>query len=676
MSMTEKKKGSASPVKSERRQVRHRMMPVFAVVLVLFLILEPVLTILTIIGNRQSVSQYELSAAELADYIHGSLGGIIGSSSPVPLLMLVIGVAVGIYAFSYLFSNEKIDFYESQPVSRKQRFFVLYTEGALAVLVPYVLCTGLEAVTLLALGQRDMIGTMAEYALFTVFVLFISLSTGVLCVMLTGTAFTAFLMSVYLLCIELGIQLIGAWYAQLYYNTYAFPGLQPTISPLLSCLGVVSARAVLAAPALLMQGLICLVAGLVLLLFAYRLYLKRPAESAGKTVLHGPVRFIVKLSSASIIGLAFGAIIPGITGKSMGGGILAAMIAAILFGCVLTCGLIEAVYRRDIRSFFQHSWQMLLPSLIGVLAFLLFAFDWTGYDSFVPNLDSVGSVALVMYDEYTTTNDTDQAAMALTDTEEVQSVITAGMTNRKVAGDAAEGYSGIVIYHMKNGRNIRREITIPYTVRTDYMDAITKQQSYKEAVCNGYALLQAYENGEIPASDNAVVTYSGAIYYKESRDPDNSLAMGFLKVYLEEYTEQYCYSLASTTSATGCFTIGDQSTYYIYPSFTKTIQWLKDNGLYSPDLSDVTVTRVVTTVTTDEKTGEQTSVDYTDEDQILEITKSLGGYYDIAWNHVSDEGYCEVDVYYLDPTDESNEEQISYYVDITKLPAYVQAALN
>lgn len=665
----------------EKRQILRRLLPFSCVVFVLFLFLYPLMTILKVVWVKQAYARGDISDSYLAEEMKSVLTRIIGRSSVAPLFMIALGVILGIYAFSYLFSEEKIDFYESQPLSRKRRFRLLFEDAFLAVIVPYAAVVLVEAVTLAALHQGSLLSTLISCAAAAICCYFISLATGILSVMLTGRIFVAFLMSLYLLLIEAGVQVIAVFYAGIYFSTSAGLGLPPTISPLLPSLETLNTergRSLSVLP----FSIRCLAGGFVLVLLAFRLYRTRPAESAGKSVLHAPVRGIVKVSSACLAGLAFGYLIPGITGKEMGYGVMIAMIAAILFGCVVTSGIIEAVYRHDVHAFFNHSWQMLLPSAVSLLIFFSFVFDWTGYDSYLPQREKVESIALVMNDEYADIDYEAMSGMELNDTDEVQSLISAGMANQRVAGESAEGYAGVVVYHMKDGQTIRRRITVPYTVKASDLDAVTGQEAYKEGITDAYSRLAAYENSEVASSRSATINYNGDVYYKESKDPDHSLAIGFLSVYTKEFSKQYCYSFARNTAAIGMVTIddgngGDVGSYIIYSTFTDTIQFLKDNGLYSVSLADVKKTRVVLTRYQGDTGDTGASKTYTDPDQMQEIVEALGGSYNNAWSDSSyEDSYCEAEVYYEDPTDGNTEGEVTFFIDPDKLPEFARKDIS
>ena len=107
-------------------------------------------------------------------------------------LLLILAVFMGISGFSYLYSQEKTDFYHSLPVKREKLFLIQYTTGILCILLPYLVNSILAAVILKVngfWGKGDLKWLLLMLAVNLVIFL-VTYHLAILAVMLTGNLFT------------------------------------------------------------------------------------------------------------------------------------------------------------------------------------------------------------------------------------------------------------------------------------------------------------------------------------------------------------------------------------------------------------------------------------------------------------------------------------------------------
>ena len=127
----------------------------------------------------------------------------------------------------------------------------------------------------------------------------------------------------------------------------------------------------------------------VLLLLALLLYQKRPSEAAGNALsfpITAPfIKVLISVPTALCIGI--------LVGSMYSGGTKWIILMSIL-AVILLCGLIEFIYHMDVRRLFAGKYSS-LASLLGVAGILcVLQFDVFGYDTWLPEEDSLESMSL------------------------------------------------------------------------------------------------------------------------------------------------------------------------------------------------------------------------------------------------------------------------------------------
>ena len=70
----------------------------------------------------------------------------------IPLVLCFLAIIHGCILFSFLSSRKKQDFYYSQPIKKKDLFWVTYLQGVVYGIVPYMICLIIVAIMALANG--------------------------------------------------------------------------------------------------------------------------------------------------------------------------------------------------------------------------------------------------------------------------------------------------------------------------------------------------------------------------------------------------------------------------------------------------------------------------------------------------------------------------------------------
>lgn len=302
-------------------------------------------------------------------------------------------VVLGILQFAYLHNREKLDFYHSFPVKREKLFAVQYVSGVVIWAVPYV-CNLCLALCLASLkGYTDGVTVMLVLKSMVLhgssFLLIYSFM--ILAMMMTGKIFTAILgMGVFMVYIP-GMAILVISMCAVYFVSYLDPGIAVEqlclFSPIYACVKAIFLfRDPKANSKYLILGILLLaflVAGISVLL-----YRKRSTESAGRSMAFSKAARVIKFALVLAASMASQLVFYEI-GQSIGWGIF-----GMIFGFVLASGLVEFIYRLDIREIFADKRQILFTMAVSISVFLFFSFDLGGYDKKLPDRTSVTSVAV------------------------------------------------------------------------------------------------------------------------------------------------------------------------------------------------------------------------------------------------------------------------------------------
>ena len=586
----------------------------------------------------------------------------LGVRGMFAIFIVMMGVLTGIQGFSYLFHAEKLDFYESQPMSRKERFWQIYVNGILLYCVPMlVMCALAVLIAACAKAMQPAILLDTIYAaLRNILIYYSSYNISVLAVMLSGNAIISGIVAGILMLAQSVVDGVVSSYESFFYCTsYDYEILSiPSLSPLVNWLytlirqGEITAGTYLPVTMETLRELlkcsaameiINLAVGSAALLAAWLLYRHRRAEHAGQSVLHAPVRFVLKALVAVCSALLAGMMMIWIINirRPLSAEHIS-VILAILFVCVLACGVIECVYQQNIRRFFTAGIQTVLISLFAVAFYFFCALDISGYDRYVPAEDLIESAALYQFgndyffasgrEPLRRINMVDHVFghMALTDTQAIVQVAEAGMETRRNNAslntddeNVVECWDCCILYRLKNGRIVTRSISIPYSIDPSMMDRLIGSAQYREASFPVYddeylremtARGAQTESGsqEDAAYDTAVFEsgYFGSGSFRPVMGftngirtvyADGSLYSAFSDAYRRDL-EKYTFTLSNTQLPLGMVTF--ENNYYgpyvnesfaVYPSYTETIRFLKENGLYLVDFrkEDLPSLRVV-----------------------------------------------------------------------------------
>lgn len=338
-----------------------------------------------------------------------------------PILAVVfglIGILMGINAFRWLHVKNKLDLYNSVPVSFTKRFLIIVFNSLIIVFVPMLIC---YILCLIILGAYGILNGAVASIFFGSLMLGFAFYVGVfsvtsLAVCLTGNMHTSVFGTVVLLGYEILIVTLISAYMSRFFSTY--PGrldgaasffVRPHFSVIAFMVEIIAA-----AGSLYEGGIMCgyrgerfrllmdktnsghsvgfslalmLLVTFGTLVLTWFLFKHRPAEAAGRSMAFPKTKRIIKwlvMFPISILGAeAF---------MIFGGDYLFPYILGFLVTAIIGCMLMEVIYESDIKCALKNVIDIPIVWIFGLIFVGIFVTDVFGYDSYMPNAENLKGV--------------------------------------------------------------------------------------------------------------------------------------------------------------------------------------------------------------------------------------------------------------------------------------------
>ena len=321
--------------------------------------------------------------------------------NPFTVITCVAAVICAMSGFSYMHSARKLDMYHSMPVKREMLFGQQYVYGVIYFLIPMVIhvlaCLGVGVV--MGAFSVDALCNMAWFILIqtVLYLLFYSVSIAAVC--LTGNVIINVLGCCVLLAYSWILFGLKTALYDTFFDTYFYnqTGNIWAFSPIHLIANMISDadymdEEIFVYSKYTIHYVKMLIQAAVYTLAALWLYKKRPTEAAGKSIAFGFIEPVIKtmvmFPVAVVSAYLFNNIITddGRYGWYVFGGI---------FGFLLTCLVMEAIFRQNPREVFKHPKHLVVNGVIVAAVFIIFRFDVFGYDYYMPV--NVKSYAISVY---------------------------------------------------------------------------------------------------------------------------------------------------------------------------------------------------------------------------------------------------------------------------------------
>ena len=315
----------------------------------------------------------------------------------------------GLSGYAYLHSKVQIDLYHSLPVSRTKIFWARYLSGVLQFCIPFgfhvAACMGIAA------GRKAVsAGTwlaMLSFIGIEMILFVLAYSVAVIAAGLTGNIIVSILGTGVLFSYSAGLALLKFLMAERFYDAYTvynsrgyfiFDGSIWNFSPFSMIIKFFSSpnnTTMQEAQKFFRYDTsyvgVLLIAAVLYSLAAYVIFMKRASEAAGKPIafrIAEPViKTMVVLPAAFLSGFFFCSISYSSSEDEW-------FLFGVIFGFVLICILMEIIYRMNLRGALMHKRQFLFNAVCTALIFIVFRYDVTGYDTYVPSDAQLESCAV------------------------------------------------------------------------------------------------------------------------------------------------------------------------------------------------------------------------------------------------------------------------------------------
>ena len=555
----------------------------------------------------------------------------LGTRYPIWFFVIFIAAVLAIQGFSYLYDQRKVDFYESQPVARKDRFFTTYINGILIYVIPCVVSLVLAVLILMANGYlNSAVLTDIAYGALRTFLLFLGCyHVALIATFLTGNVVMAGMMTAFLLIVEpLSILLLDAlrssYLKTFFSDTFAFgfrtnpidnymlPGqwgsnafaraiFDNRPDRLLAHVFSLSAK----------DDIVALIIVVLTLFIAYLLYKNRRNEMSSVSIAFEGVKPVLKFVVGILGSLCSGMLIRSLFSFVNTEATWFTVLIIIIAGIVICC-FAEVIYDMNIHAMFRHAWHIPVVVFLSLLVFFTFEKDLLKYDERVPKASSIKSGALYLYNQgsnyfdddlqYLSQQDFVDTYMFLKDAEAIAELGEIGQkqlvqTAKSQSSDEyyeAQGWQGLITYRLKSGRKIVRRIEIPYDVDESLMNRLMGTEEYKEGnfLMHHDDPVRALEGS---GSTTVKLVYSdGVLERGTSLRGEEKLYSTFAEAYKKDL-EKYSFSMIRKEAPCGIVRLDLQTTensfivnnyvwleFPVYKEYKNTLAFLKDEGLELP----------------------------------------------------------------------------------------------
>ena len=574
------------------------------------------------------ILSYGAEAAEkiIHENLLSSVKDMLGLSVIPFILTVILAVVSAVQGFSWLYNRKKIDFYMGMPVKRSKRLLIIWLNGILIYLVPYIL--GQVIGMVIAAGNQGLDAGVVKVifqALFVNLLLYLCVyHMAMLAVMLTGNiVITGMGFLVFCLYEWLVLRVDYTYKSRFfrYFRSYSNRDAM-RFSPFKMYLEIAENQAAMTGrmtTILLMVLFAVLVGGLACLA-----YFKRPAEGAGKAMVFGFTKPIIKILLVVPMALVVGDMIANDVnyaperGLHGGGYVLFTLALATILGCAV----IQVLYEFDIKGALHQKRHILISGVLVAFFFLIYRYDLLHYDSYVPDAADVESFAFYPY-QYDHADYLDlwfepgqegneriyaDRYMHLTNAEDICALAEYSMKkyNKEMAEYENGGYNADVTmdsnaywsvadvtYRLKNGRETKRRLWIDVNDENiaGYLDRIIGSDEFKQGYLMAASgkLSQVIEQNE----EYEINAYYGNEVYRQKLTQAEILEL--LECYqadmefynftnVKESTPVDIIMITFTKEvSSGIYGRGTASTEMginIYPFFENSIACLKKFGFY------------------------------------------------------------------------------------------------
>ena len=570
-----------------REITKHHMASVFSVCLVFFI------QFIVLFLSIQNYSSNQYTDSFQTQYLIERIDEMTRPSAGYVVPVVFVALLLAFDFFRYLHSKKQLDFYDSLPVTRRQWFVLRISTACIVFIVPFLISFLLEFLLLAIYGflSKMIFMNLLWNFVCMVLIFLITLFTGVLAMVMTGHPVVAlFAFGVFSAYAPILLRYLYPTYANEYFHTYVTTQGNSHYLNYLSPIGLayklINTYVQDWSPKLHVVDFLAIIVMIVIVaLIAYKLYCKRPSESAGSAMAFPKYNSLIRILLVIPLTLYVGLYLSSVA--SVGENIW--MVFGFVIGTLLLHGIIESIFQFDIRGLWSNKKQMLGCILVSLGFAFVFWFDLFGYDTYMPELNEIDTIILetdLYYEDmiendgisgeyldetYQLIQDISKQKLYEDETAHTNALFTMEVSSStqklELASELDQKQWLYVEYRLKDGTSKSRQYFMSMAANIELYDKIYATKEYKDDIC----ALYKKDWKDIQYIDWNDGVYEMAIYMTEEEKEN------LFETYIAEYTP-ITYSDTLTDSVLGYFNIRSEydSKYQsyscpVYSNFQQTI---------------------------------------------------------------------------------------------------------
>ena len=434
-----------------------------------------------------------------------AVSSLLGGGNPfVKTTFVVMAIVCGVAMFAYLHARQKVDFYHSLPISRTQLFVNNYLTGVIFAVSTYVVMLAIALACTFAMGFGAAVdwsaigGAVLSHLIVFLLLYALTVLTTVVC----GNTVIALLLLAWVMLSPMLVYMLYSGLCNKFYQTYTMQSVNMKavfhLSPLVQFFSLdglhyerVEYVEQTSALGLLLVYLVVAVAVTVLSWYLFRI---RKSERAGVALAFMPAKLPIKVYMCLVMGVAFGLVFNMIAGDFW-------LWVGLVLGTVLFHWIVEMIYAFDFHAIFAKPVHLAAILVVLFAGTLCMKFDVTGYDTWLPDRNSIQAVSI-----------SGSAEEKLTGADNIDAVYQLAEMGTQVNQGALyeEGnYRGLTLRFWLSGRTAMRYYLLP-------------DNDEVNALCNQVYFSEEYKRVALPLfqvdldQQNAENRYSLDIYTNES----------------------------------------------------------------------------------------------------------------------------------------------------------------
>ena len=434
-----------------------------------------------------------------------TVSSLLGGGNPfVKTTFIVMAIVCGIAMFAYLHTRQKVDFYHSLPISRTKLFVNNYLTGVIFAVSSYAVMLVIALACAFAMGFGAAVdwsaigGAVVSHLIVFLLLYALTVLTTVVC----GNTVIALLLLAWVMLSPMLVYMLYSGLCNKFYQTYTMQSVNMKavfhLSPLVQFFSLdglhyerVEYVEQTSALGLLLVYLVVAVAVTVLSWYLFRI---RKSERAGVALAFMPAKLPIKVYMCLVMGVAFGLVFNMIAGDFW-------FWVGLVLGTVLFHWIVEMIYAFDFHAIFAKPVHLAAILVVLFAGTLCMKFDVTGYDTWLPDRNSIQAVSI-----------SGSAEEKLTGADNIDAVYQLAEMGTQVNQGALyeEGnYRGLTLRFWLSGRTAMRYYLLPDNEEVN-------------ALCNQVYFSEEYKRVALPLfqvdldQQNAENRYSLDIYTNES----------------------------------------------------------------------------------------------------------------------------------------------------------------